>query len=431
MSVGRILAAAALITATTLTGCKKKPEVPDYGRPLPFGQNALRKITNPAELPDLTAAFTGRDADLLAALDGSIAWYSKPSSQQFFPSNGISHAQAKASACAFRQILASSANSAAFQQAIREQFDTYISVGWDNRGTVYYTGYYSPIFEASKTQTAEYRFPLYQRPPDLVSDPVTGKVLGRRSGDSVVPYPTRSQIESMGPAALGLAGRELVWLKDKLDAYLIHVNGSAKLRLPSGQFMYVGFAGTNGHEYTSVGRMLVKEGKIPANRLGLPTIREYFRGRPNELDSYLLRNDRYVFFKEYDPESWPAGSLGVRVTPWRSIATDKDIFPRAAAVLIQTTVPAAGYPSGRRHEAFACDQDTGGAIRAAGRSDIYMGVGPNAEQIAGRQAAEGRLYYFFLKPQYVSRYAAPAPTAKPLPAEPAEANGSTDQPFDK
>ena len=43
------------------------------------------------------------------------------------------------------------------------------------------------------------------------------------------------------------------------------------------------------------------------------------------------------------------------------------------------------------------DQDTGGAIRAAGRSDIFMGMGPKAETLAGRTLAEGRLYYFFLK----------------------------------
>lgn len=430
MSAGRTLAAVALLAAVSLTGCKKKPEVPDYGRPLPYGEQALRKITNPAELPDLTAAFTGRDADLLAAIDNSIAWYNKPSTQQFFPVNGISHTQAKASAIAFRHLLASSASAGAFQQAVREQFDTYTSVGWDNRGTVYYTGYYSPVFEASRTPTAEYRFPLYQRPPDLESDPVTGKVLGRRTASGLSPYPTRSQIEQMGPAALGLAGRELVWLKDKLDAYLIHVNGSAKLRLPDGQFLYVGFAGTNGHEYTSVGRMLVKEGKIPANRLGLPTIREYFRQRPAELDRYLLRNDRYVFFKEYAPDNWPAGSLGVRVTPWRSIATDKDIFPRAAVTLIRTTVPAAGYAQGRRYDAFATDQDTGGAIRAAGRADIYMGVGPSAEQIAGRQAAEGRLYYFFLKPQYLARWTAAPAAAQPPPLAPSSDSPSP-PPFDK
>ena len=48
---------------------------------------------------------------------------------------------------------------------------------------------------------------------------------------------------------------------------------------------------------------------------------------------------------------------------------------------------------------FVCDQDTGGAIRAPGRCDIYMGVGPSAGRLAGGTYQEGRLYYFFLKPR--------------------------------
>jgi membrane-bound lytic murein transglycosylase A len=43
------------------------------------------------------------------------------------------------------------------------------------------------------------------------------------------------------------------------------------------------------------------------------------------------------------------------------------------------------------------DQDTGGAIRTAGRADIYLGVGPNAERLAGSTKVEGQLYYLFLK----------------------------------
>ena len=47
---------------------------------------------------------------------------------------------------------------------------------------------------------------------------------------------------------------------------------------------------------------------------------------------------------------------------------------------------------------FALDQDTGGAIRAAGRCDVYMGVGDRAGELAGGTYREGRLYYLFVKP---------------------------------
>jgi membrane-bound lytic murein transglycosylase A len=47
---------------------------------------------------------------------------------------------------------------------------------------------------------------------------------------------------------------------------------------------------------------------------------------------------------------------------------------------------------------FVLDQDTGGAIRAAGRCDVYMGVGDHAGELAGGTYREGQLYYLFIKP---------------------------------
>jgi membrane-bound lytic murein transglycosylase A len=44
------------------------------------------------------------------------------------------------------------------------------------------------------------------------------------------------------------------------------------------------------------------------------------------------------------------------------------------------------------------DQDTGGGIRASGHCDLYMGSGPQAEQLAGREMATGELYYLAIKP---------------------------------
>src|SRR4051794_23007374 len=99
--------AAILLAATALTGCKKAMVVDDtdYSRQLPPGAHALRKITDPAQLPDLANAFNGKDADLIAALDRSIAWFARPSTKQFYPINDIQHDQAQASAFAFPELL--------------------------------------------------------------------------------------------------------------------------------------------------------------------------------------------------------------------------------------------------------------------------------------------------------------------------------------
>jgi membrane-bound lytic murein transglycosylase A len=127
------------------------------------------------------------------------------------------------------------------------------------------------------------------------------------------------------------------------------------------------------------------------------------------LDKYVHRNPRFVFFQKYQPGVWPSGSLGFAVTDFRSLATDKSVYPRAGVVLVNTAIPS---PSGglQQFGQFMLDQDTGGAIRAPGRADIYMGAGRQAEAMAGRQYAEGRLYYFFLKPQHTTVWMQKIPT---------------------
>jgi peptidoglycan lytic transglycosylase A len=371
-----------LVAAATLPGCKRATvQAPDYSRPLPPGAIALRRITDPARMPDLSAAARQLSGPgFQQALQNSLDWYEIPSTQGLFPVAGISHVHANASAYAMKQI---GSGPQALSQ-LHSEFDVYESVGYDGSGIVFFTGYYSPVFKASRTRSPGFEYPLYKKPADLASNPLTGEVLGH--------YPTRAQIED----SRRLAGTELVYLPSRFDAYLIHVNGSAKLEMTDGSVMYVGYSGNNGHEYTSIGRALVADGKISADRLSLPTLRAYFRDNPGELDGYIRRNDRFVFFREYEGDTWPAGSLGFKVTPGRSLATDKAIFPRACVVLVTTDRgPSGGWalPSNQ----LMLDQDTGGAIRAPGRGDIYFGIGPGAESSAGRQAAEGRMYYLLLK----------------------------------
>ncbi|MDE1038440.1 MAG: 3D domain-containing protein, partial [Phycisphaerales bacterium] len=111
--------------------------------------------------------------------------------------------------------------------------------------------------------------------------------------------------------------------------------------------------------------------------------------------------ESFVFFKEYEGGNWPAGSLGVPVTAQRSVATDKKIFPRGGVVLVDTTVRSLTGEK-QTFTQFMTDQDTGGAIRAPGRADLFMGVGPTAGIKAGGQYAEGQLYYLFLKPNSIA-----------------------------
>jgi membrane-bound lytic murein transglycosylase A len=390
----RILLFAALLIVVIVFGCRqhvKEPKIP-YDRPLLPGQFALRKITNPYEIPDFTMACVDL-ANLRAAVNNSRNYLSKPSSRRFFPCGEITHGQAVGSVNAFAEMLDSGLMGKALNDAIREKFDVYTSVGCDDRGTVLFTGYYTPIFDGSLTRSDQFLYPLYEQPDDLVKEP-DGEILGRRGPDGqITPYPPRAVIESSGM----LKGKEMVWLSDPFEAYIAQVQGSAKIKLPGGELTTVGYAANNGQDYHSVAEELVKDGKIPAEQLSLSAMIDYFKKFRDQVDTYIRRNPRFVFFQK--EEGAPRGSINEPVTPMRTLATDKSIFPRACLAFISTTLPrqVGGTVVKQPYSGFALDQDTGGAIRAPGRCDVYMGVGDTAGKLAGQTYQEGRLYYLFLK----------------------------------
>lgn len=379
--------------STQTTEIAKPVAAKNYTQPLPPGVNPLRKVEDQALYRRLLeASYSPDDPLLLEASKRAAEWFRKPSAKGFFPVAGVTFDRARASVDALLEILQANPSQSQYVASVMDRFDLYESVGWDGSGEVLFTGYCAMDFDASRTRSSEFNFPLYTRPADLVVDERTGKVLGQRVGNTTRPYPTRREIEESGM----LAGTELVYVRSPLDAYFIQVNGSAKLWLEDGSVMYLGYSGTNGREYTGLGATMIKRGIVDPSRVGLPFIKDYYKAHPQEVLDMIRDNDRYVFFTAYESSKWPAGSLGYRVTEKRTIATDKEVFPRGGAVIVDTRIPTFG----RTFEPFTqlmFDQDTGGAIKAPGRGDLYMGEGAAAGLIAGRQYQEGRLYYLFLK----------------------------------
>ena len=387
---------AIIVLILVISGCQApKPAIKatlDYDRPLPPGQLALRKITDPAMIPDFTFACY-ETMDLRQAVERSLNYISKPSSQQFFPYGGITHYHAKASLEAFSDMLGSGLIGRQLVEEIRRKFDVYISVGCDNRGTVLFTGYYTPIFDGSMDRTARFQYPLYKQPEDLVKTE-NGQILGRKGpGGVFTAYPSRDLLENSNQ----LDGLELIWLSDPFEVYVAHVQGSAKIRLSDGDLITVGYAANNGHEYKSIAREMVKDGRMKSSELSLKSMIEYFKRYPGEAQRYIQRNPRFVFFRA--SEGPPHGSLNEPVTTMRTIATDKSIYPRGCLAFLSTQLPsvASGSVYKRKFTGFVLDQDTGGAIRAPGRCDVYMGQGDLAGQKAGHTYQEGKLYYLFLK----------------------------------
>ena len=372
---------------------KEPAEKKDYYRQLPPGMAALRKMTDPSRHPDFRPAWRADRDALLVALEYSIRWFGYPSTRRYYPVQGITQARAAQSLIAFREILKSARTAAEFHQRIIAAFDVYESVGCDDAGTVLFTGYYTPIFDARLSPDDTYKWPLHKLPPDLVKGR-EGQCLGRRLADgTIVPYYTRTEI-----AAGALKGQELVYLKDRFEAYICSVQGSAKLRLRDARLMNVGYHGNNGKPYTSVANALIRDGLLPRAGLSLKRMIQFFDLHPDLMANYLPLNERYIFFQKSDRE--PTGSLGLPVTAYCSLATDKRIFPRGCLTFVETRIPTATASGTALQAPFGrllLDQDTGGAIRAPGRADIYIGVGDKAGRIAGWTFSEGRLYYIFLK----------------------------------
>lgn len=395
-----------------VAGCKKNKPI-NFNAELPPGQLALRKIP-PEQYPDFSNS-TWNLGVLRQSIDNSLLYLSKPSSKTHFPYLDISHERAVASLTALRQVVEEAQKQGPgagsyINQQIRQNFEVYKSIGApkpDGSGytdIVQFTGYCTPDREASLTRGGPYQWPIYKRPADLATDPATGEVLGRRQPDgSVAPYWTRAEIEGQNK----LAGQELAWLKSRWEAYVVTVQGSARLKLPDGRIMEVGFNGYNGYEYTSPGRAMIKDGVLKPEELNLRSLGAFFAANPAMAEKYLGMNQRTVFFSERP--GGPFGKLNVPVTTFGTIATDKDVYPWAMPAFAVVAVPRTDNPRQTwPFRGFLMDQDAGGAIRAAGRCDIYMGIGPAAEDLAGHQLHEGELYYVAVKPELIPRYTTPA-----------------------
>ena len=247
------------------------------------------------------------------------------------------------------------------------------------------TAYYEPVLDARLAPDPTFRYPLYARPPELVD--VEPAVLdgacecrglaGRVESGRLRPYPTRAEIEA---GALAGRGLELAWAADPIELFVLHVQGSGRLRLQDGREVGVRYAGTNGRPYRGLARTLRERGLVSADRTALPDLRRALEALPAEQQMELLvTNERYTFFRRADRA--PVGRLAVVLTPGRSIATDPRLVPPGALAYLAT-------PSVHR---FVVSQDAGAAIVGA-RADLFLGAGAAAELQAGRMREHGDLY---------------------------------------
>jgi len=238
------------------------------------------------------------------------------------------------------------------------------------------TGYYEPELNGSRKKDVAHPYPLYRLPPK----------------------PTQFDRAEIDAGALNGKKLELLWVSDRVEAFFLQVQGSGRVRLKTGEVVRVGFAGTNERQYVSVGKTMVDAGIMTKEEASLQSIRAYLNAHPDEIDAWLHKNPRYIFFREQkgaSDQEGPVGALHVPLTPGRSVAVDPAFVPLGLPVWLDTTRPDTNAPLQR----LVVAQDKGSAIKGPGRIDLFWGAGQEAEAMAGPMKQPGT--YWVIVPRAV------------------------------
>lgn len=265
-----------------------------------------------------------------------------------------------------------------------------------------FTGYFAPEYAGSRVETEEFRYPLYQIPPDLkrldlgqFSRELAGKtIIGEVKDGDFIPYKARDIIDQ---GAFKDQGLELVWLQDPSDAFFMHIQGSGIIHFEDGTRQLFGYAGKNGKEYHSIGKFLIRNGDVAREDMSMQAIRHWITANPEQARPMMWRNPSYVFFRPLS-QSAPVGAMTVELTEGRSLAVDLNYVPLGMPLWLDLQ-PAS--EEGQPLQRLAIAQDTGGAIKGRVRADIYWGIGDLAGQKAGPMKERGT--YYFLVPRALAK----------------------------
>jgi membrane-bound lytic murein transglycosylase A len=292
-------------------------------------------------------------------------------------------------------------NEKAVRQFFEVNFQPYQLFNSDGSENGLVTGYYEPLLRGARKRGGPYQIPLHRAPDDLITVDLSTiypelknmRLRGRLVGNKVVPYPSRAEMGQLNT----LSGKELLWVDDPIEAFFLQVQGSGRVQLTdSKETVRVAYADQNGHPYKSIGRYLVDKGEMTLDQASAQNIKAWFAANPARQQELLNANPSYVFFREEklaDQNRGTKGSLGVPLTPQRSIAIDTQFVPLGAPIFLSTTRPNSEVPLQR----LVMAQDTGGAIKGAIRADFFWGFGAEAGEKAGKMKQRGAMWILLPK----------------------------------
>ncbi len=290
-------------------------------------------------------------------------------------------------------------NSAAIIEYLTTHFNVYKTRNENGSDSGKITGYYQPLLNGSKNKSAKYPYPLYRQPEDLITVDLGEqypelkfkRVRGQLVGNKLVPYRSRAEIDA-SPSPL--VGTEIFWIDDIIDVFFLHIQGSGVVQLENSEQVQVGYENHNGHNYQSIGRLLIERGEISKHKASMQGIKNWARNNLDKLQELLNSNPSYVFFKEL-PSGLPGplGALGVPITAQRSVAVDRKFIPLGAPIFLSTTQP----NSNKLLKKLMLAQDTGGAIKGGVRADFFWGAGDAAGEKAGSMNQVGKIWVLLPK----------------------------------
>lgn len=240
------------------------------------------------------------------------------------------------------------------------------------------TGYYLPLLQGSLTPTPTARFPVYGLPAGFTKG---------------MQLPERAAIEA---GALNGRAPIIMYVEDPVMLFFLHIQGSGKVQLTDGRIVTLQYAGQNGHPYVAIGRMMKEQGMLET--VSMQTIRDWLYENPTQANAVMNTNPSYIFFTLKTDEPMAKGSLGLSLTPLRSLAIDDD----RATYGVPTYIATSHWNYYTRGEEplnrLLISQDTGGALKGPHRGDIFYGIGSKeAEWAAGQQNSRGDVYWLLPK----------------------------------
>lgn len=383
---------------------KSAPVVP---KPEITAENALIEVPTPTLSDDIAESKAAES--LIAALESSATYYRRLVSVDADTLFSFGKTQVSA-----KQMLESVEDlvHAVTRYGVGAELFSYIANNFQffraNTEQVLFTGYFQAQLSGARESSEKYPYPLYATPKnlqiiELSKFPITlpegvklPPILRARTDErgKIVPFFSRDEIDYS--AAIKSSAEVLAWVDDPIDAFFLQIQGSGVVTFEDGSTLNLGYDQSNGHPYRSIGRVLIERGFLTRENTTMQSIKEVLRQNPEIVRDVFNFNPSYVFFRKTEPGAF--GNINVKLTPYRSIATDVALFPKGAPALINTEKPVLGsdgtIAGWERITRLVVNQDTGGAIKGPARVDLFTGYGPEAELVAGHMKQSGELWFF-------------------------------------